>query len=44
MTPDHRTTGYPTLALADAYAATARYLRHREVVDRYLQAEDRVFD
>jgi uncharacterized protein (DUF433 family) len=36
--PESIANGYPTLDLADVYAAIAYYLRHRQEVDEYLQA------
>jgi uncharacterized protein (DUF433 family) len=36
--PESIVHGYPTLNLADVYAAIAYYLRHRKEVDDYLQA------
>jgi uncharacterized protein (DUF433 family) len=36
--PESIVHGYPTLDLADVYAAIAYYLRHRKEVDEYLQA------
>jgi uncharacterized protein (DUF433 family) len=36
--PEGIVHGYPTLNLADVYAAIAYYLRHRKEVDEYLQA------
>ncbi len=36
--PESIVHGYPTLNLADVYAAIAYYLRHRKEVDEYLQA------
>jgi len=36
--PESIVHGYPTLNLADAYAAIAYYLRHRKDVDAYLQS------
>jgi uncharacterized protein (DUF433 family) len=36
--PESIVHSYPTLNLADVYAAIAYYLRHREEVDAYLQA------
>ena len=35
--PEGIVHGYPTLNLADVYAAIAYYLRHRNEVDAYLQ-------
>lgn len=36
--PEGIVHGYPTLNLADVYAAIAYYLRNRKEVDEYLQA------
>jgi uncharacterized protein (DUF433 family) len=36
--PEGIVHGYPTLNLADTYAAIAYYLRHRGEVDAYLEA------
>lgn len=36
--PEGIVHGYPTLDLADVYAAIAYYLRHRTEVDEYLEA------
>lgn len=36
--PESIVHGYPTLTLADVYAAIAYYLRHRKEVDEYLLA------
>jgi uncharacterized protein (DUF433 family) len=38
-TPEDIADEYPSLALADVYAVVAYYLRHREDVDRYLDAQ-----
>lgn len=35
--PESIVHGYPSLNLADVYAAIAYYLRHRKEVDEYLQ-------
>lgn len=35
---------FPTLDLADVYAAVAYYIRHEEVVERYLRAREREAD
>jgi uncharacterized protein (DUF433 family) len=36
--PEGIAHGYPTLELADVYAAIAYYLRHRKEVDEYLRS------
>src|SRR5689334_14205005 len=36
--PEGIVHGYPTLDLADVYGVIAYYLRHREEIDKYLQA------
>jgi uncharacterized protein (DUF433 family) len=37
MTPEEMVRAYDTLALADAYAVIAYYLRHRDEVQAYLK-------
>lgn len=37
MTPEEMTRAYDTMLLADAYAAIAYYLRHRDLVGAYLK-------
>jgi uncharacterized protein (DUF433 family) len=38
-TPEAIVEEYPSLALADVYAAVAYYLRHRDEVETYLRAQ-----
>jgi uncharacterized protein (DUF433 family) len=40
MTPEDMTRAYDTLTLADAYAAVAYYLRHRDQVRAYLERRE----
>jgi uncharacterized protein (DUF433 family) len=42
-TPEGIADEYPSLALGDVYAVIAYYLRHRDDVDRYLEARDRAY-
>ncbi len=39
-TPETITEQYPTLSLDDVYLAIGYYLRHRQEVDAYLQAQE----
>lgn len=41
-TPEAIVQRYPSATLADVYAVIAYYLRHREVVERYLAERDRL--
>lgn len=42
-TPEGIVDEYPTLALADVYTVIAYYLRHREDVDPYLDAQAQTY-
>ncbi len=42
-TPEGIADEYPSLDLGDVYAVIAFYLRHREDVDRYLEAQDQTY-
>lgn len=41
-TPETIVQGYPTLRLADVYGIIAYYLRHRAVVDEYLEEGEHI--